>query len=158
MSRYLESMVREHAAARAHGDAYPNPKKAAAANGVSVRHARRWRNPHEAKGSRQDTYAKYLEASENPWRIVASNEVTAAQMTVKKWSREKLITEYRRVLAADKHNEARDTANAFDPALCWLEKAADSERDAADDMLKAACEREFAIRRISYAEVMGGGA
>jgi hypothetical protein len=150
-----ESMVREHLAAVCHGDAYPNPKKAAAANRVCVRTARRWRNPDEAKGSRQDTYTRYIEAAEHPWRIVAANEVTAMQQTVKKWDKDKLIAEYRAVLKRDKHGEARDTANSLDPSVPWLERAVDSERDAADDVLKAACERELAIRDYPVAEVMG---
>ena len=146
-------IVRQTMAALAHGDAYQNPKRAAAAMGVTTRTARRWRSPYEAKGSPQCKYAKYLRHSSDPFRLVASNYAEAVQSTTRKWSKSKLITEYREALKRDKHHEAQDTANALSRGVRWLDRAADSERDVADDLLKAACEREFAVRGISEEEV-----
>lgn len=146
-------MVREHLAAMAHGDSYPNPKKAASRNGVTARTARRWRSPKESKGSPQDLYHLYLAQSENPWRLVAANQSMAAQQTVRRWPKAQLIARYRELLVEDKRTEAVDTANALERGVSWLSRAVDSERDAANDILKAAIEREFAVRGVSEEEV-----
>lgn len=151
-SPYVDA-VREHMAARAHGDAYETPKKAALRNGVSPRTARRWRSPREAKGSPQDQYSIYLAHSDQPWRLVAANKVTAEQKTVSTWTDAQLIARYRELLIEGPHTEAVDTANASRRGVCWLDRATDSERDAAHDVLKAAIEREFAVRRITEEEV-----
>ena len=148
-------IVSQTLAALAHGDAYPNPKRVAAAMGVTTRTARRWRSPYEAKGSPQDKYAKYLRHSSDPFRLVASNYAQAVQSTVRKWSKSKLIVEYNAALKRDKHHEAVDTCNSLNRGIRWLDRAADSERDVADDLLKAACEREFAVRGMTEEEVFG---
>lgn len=149
-------MVREHVSALAHGDAYCTPKKAARRNGVTPRTARRWRSPHEAKGSPQDGYTKYLENADEPWRLVAMNQVTATHLTVRRWRKEKLIAKYRELLAEGPHIEAADASNGVKRGVSWLERASATERDAAHEILKAAIEREFEIRRIAEAEVFDG--
>jgi hypothetical protein len=84
---------------------------------------------------------------------VAHDEAIAVQQTVKKWDNERLIREYRLVRLRDKANEASDTANSLEE-VAWEDEAAGSERDAADDLMKAAICRELAERKIERAEVM----
>ena len=145
----------------AHDDAHRvngrrvSAKKVAAANGVTDRTARRWRDPEDAKGSLQDRYSIYLTSAQHPARLVARNDVEAFQQTVQEWPKDRLIAEYRAALIRDKQNEARDTTNSFAQERSWLERAADSERDAEDDVLKAACEIEFHARGIPVSEVLG---
>lgn len=143
-------------AATAHSDAYPQPKKAAGANGVTVRTARRWRTPTDAKGSpqyrRSEEFDRYLRSAAHPFRLLAMDVVTVKRATIKEWSTERLIAEYREVRARDKVNEAAD-ANAEHDAESWTERAIATERDLADDMLKAAIEREFAVRRVPMEDV-----
>jgi hypothetical protein len=145
--------VRERLAAVAHSDAYPNSRRAATRNGVSERTVRRWCSIAEAQGSPLDRQARYVACAEDPWRIVAHDEAIAVQQTVKKWDNERLIREYRLVRLRDKANEASDTANSLEE-VAWEEEAAGSERDAADDLMKAAICRELAERKIERAEVM----
>jgi hypothetical protein len=145
--------VRERLAAVAHSDAYPNSRRAATRNGVSERTVRRWCSIAEAQGSPLDRQARYVACAEDPWRIVAHDEAIAKQQTVKKWDDERLKREYRAVVLRDKANEATDTQNALAGAD-WLEEASQSERDGADDLLKAAICRELAERKIPRSEVM----
>lgn len=150
----FRDMVAVHLAARAHAEAYPGVKRAATRNGVTPRTARRWRSPEEAKGSPLHTYHRYLASAEHPWRLVAANYSAALEHTVRAWPTDRLIREYRAVLARDKAGEAVDTQHDLDPTVPWETLAESSERDAADDLLKAACEREFAARRIPRARVV----
>lgn len=153
-SPYLDA-VREHMAATAHGEAYETAKRAAYANDVSPRTARRWRSPREAKGSPQDQYTLYLSLADDPWRLVAANHVTAEQRTVRAWTKQELVARYRELLAEEKKAEASNTCLDLSRGVSWLDRAASSERDVRHNALKAAIEREFAVRRMSEEEVFG---
>lgn len=140
-----------HGMGRAHQDAEPVPKKAARRLGVSARTARRY--PHDGPPQLRQM-AFYMDDHPNGHRILA-NLKAMADRKVRDMSTPDLIHEYRLTLLEECGVEAEDRAGCFNEAS-WLDVAAESERDAAVDLKKAAIEREFAVRGVTREEVRHG--
>lgn len=141
----------QHGVARAHADAVRVPKKEAQRMDKSVRTTRRWavEGPPQLR-----QLALYLEDHPGPHRILASVSAMADRK-VRSMTDADLIHEYRLLLVQECEVEAADRAGSFNGAS-WLDVAAESERDAAVDLKKAAIEREFAVRRITREAVFHG--
>lgn len=144
--------VLKAAAARAHADAEPDDRKAVARHGKSRRTWARARaeGPVEVRAAQA-----YLWESPHPWRIAAELTATAKHRTVERLSRAELIERYRDLLEADAIGEGEDNALRVRRSVDWMDRAAASERDAAIDMEKAACERRFAVLGVTEPEVFG---
>ena len=147
--------VRRYAVAVAHGDAHPRRKKAAANNAVTTRTERRWRTPADAKGSPLDRYSQYLETAQDPWRLLACNRVTVIQRTLQRWTNAQITDRIRELLVEDAIVEGIDNANRFRRGLSMLDRAVDSERDAAVDLELTALYRECAARNLGEVEIFG---
>lgn len=138
-----------HGMAAAHSD-HTTPKREALRMGNSVRTQRRW----STEGPPQlRQIALYLEGHPNPHRILAHVR-TMADAQIRALSNADLIADYRLLLVEECDVEAADRRGFL--VGSWLDVAAESERDAAVDIRKAAIEREFAVRRITRAEVLNG--
>ena len=147
--------VRRHGAAVAHRDAHPKKKKAAAENGVTIRTERRWGSPKDAKGSPLDHYTQYLEHAQDPWRLLAHNRSTVMRSTLRKLSDREVVDRIQQLHAEDPLQEGIDNANRARRNLSFVERADDTERDAAQDLELAALYRECAARGIGEEEVFG---
>lgn len=138
-------------AATAHADAVPVPKREARRLGKSPRTVRRWNHdgpPHLRQ------MALYLHGHPNPHRIIASLRA-AANADLEAMTTAQLKAEYRRLLVEECTVEAEDRRGTLDGTK-WLDVAAESERDAAVDLRKAAIERIFAGRKVRMEEVRHG--
>ena len=138
-------------AARAHADAVRVPKREALRLGKSPRTIRRWSHdgpPHVVQT------AMYLHGHPKPFRILA-NLRAVANADLEAMSTPALISEYRRLLVEECSVEAEDREGTL-IGTKWLDVAAQSERDAAVDLRKAAIEKIFAGRRVSMEEVRHG--
>lgn len=137
--------------ARAHAEAVRVPKREAMRMGISARSARRWCSegpPHVRQ------MALYLDGHPNPHRILA-NLRAMAEADVQQMTKADLIAEYRRLLGEECEVEAVDRRGTMF-GTSWVDTAAESERDAAIDLRKAAIERQFEARRITREEVRNG--
>jgi hypothetical protein len=101
-------------------------------------------------------FTAYLLVVSEPYRIEASVRATIKQRAISKLSDAELIDRYRDLLALEPRVEADDRVMGVTRGASWLDRAAASERDAAIDAEKAACEREFAARGITEGQVYGG--
>lgn len=125
----------------------------AAVRPVKVRTVNDWHRigPPEARA-----FAAYLLVVSDPYRIEAAVRATVKQRALSKLSDAELIDRYRELLAIEPRVEADDRVKDVSRGLCWLQRAAASERDAAIDAEKAACEREFAARGLTERDVFDG--
>lgn len=139
-------------AARAHADAEPNDRDAVARHGKSRRTWARARleGPIEVRA-----FQTYVWASPDPYRLVAETKTTAKHRVIARLSDAELIERYIELRPRDKRLEAEDSADDFTRGVPWLDRSASSERDAAVNEEKAACEREFACRGIGEERVLG---
>lgn len=101
-------------------------------------------------------FTAYLLVVSDPYRIEASIRSTIKQRAISRLSNAELIHRYHELLAIEPRVEADDRVLCVTRGACWLQRAAASERDAAIDAEKAACEREFAARGITEAQVFDG--
>lgn len=99
-------------------------------------------------------FAAYLLVCADPFRLEANVRATVKQRALAKLSNADLIERYHELLAIEPRVEADDRIKDVSRGLCWLKRAAASERDAAIDAEKAACEREFAGRGLTETQVM----
>lgn len=139
-------------AARAHADAVKVAKREAMRMGVTPRTTRRWSvsGPPQVK---QMTF--YLAEHEDPHRI-AAHVCTLADATLAKLTDAALIEEYWRLLREECPAEAADRLGTLF-GKSWDDMAAESEREGAIDIRKAAIERLFASRGITTEEVRHAG-
>lgn len=100
----------------------------------------------------------YLLVVSNPYRIEASIRTTVKQRAIGKLSTPALIERYHELLELEPTVEAQDRLGEVVRGMPWVERAALSERNAAVDAEKAACEREFAARGITERDVFEGRA
>lgn len=138
-------------AAVAHSDSTAAPKQEARRMHVADRTARRW-STHGPPQVRQ--IALYLHDHPAPHRIIAHLRAMA-ESDIRERTKDELIREYRDLLVTECDVEAEDRKGTVS-GTSWLDIAAQSERDAAVDLRKAAIEREFAARRIGRDEVLHG--
>lgn len=119
---------------------------------LKVRTVNDWHRigPPEARA-----FAAYLLTCSDPFRLEANVRATIKQRALSMLSNSELIDRYRELLALEPRVEADDRVMNLTRGACWMKRAAASERDAAIDAEKAACEREFAARGITEAEVFG---
>lgn len=124
----------------------------AAIRPVKVRTVNDWHRigPPEARA-----FAAYLLVCSDPFRVEAWVRATAKQRVLANLSDAELIERYRELLAIEPRVEADDRVKDVSRGICWIKRAAASERDAAIDAEKAAAEREFAARGITEAQVFG---
>lgn len=152
---HLVDDTKRHTAAASHSDAAPRVKRYAALLGVTARTARRHRSPDEAKGSPLYRFNEYLEAVDDPWRILATNMATVKQRILSQWTDAEIVQRIETLHAEDALQEGIDNANRARRGLTWLDRATDTERDAAHDIALTALYREAHIRGISESEVFG---
>lgn len=79
----------------------------------------------------------------------------AHQLTLATWRDSEIIDRIRALHVEDATGEGVDNANRARRKMTWLERAADTERDAAIDLELAALYRECAVRKIGEDEVFG---
>ena len=138
------------AAARAHRDAEPDDGEAAPRHGRDRRTLNHWANggPPAVRH-----HQRYLLAVADPWRLVAETKTTAKHRTVSSLDRDALIERYHELRRREKAVEGEDNGADVCRGVCWLDRAAAKERDAAVNEELAAVMREFASRGITEAEV-----
>lgn len=147
--------ARKYGAAKAHRDASPNTKRAAARNRVTLRTAQKWAKP-DAGGSPQETYNRYLETAENPFRLEAHCRAVVMQRHLARLSDRELIDRIHMALARDAGDEGADNVAKVTRGLSLHERAVIAERDAATDIELASLYREAAARGIGEARIFGG--
>lgn len=143
-------------AALAHADAERGMKDREAMQryGTSRRSHSRWRT--EGPPPVRDV-AGYLLACSDPYRVEAYLRSVIKMRALSRLSDADLILRYHELLAHEPRVEAEDRIDDVTRGVCWLQRAAVSERDSAIDAEKAACEREFAARGLSESDVFGKG-
>lgn len=144
------------AAAAAHVDAEGGrpDRDAARRFSTSRRTVNRW--THDGPPAVRE-FSLYLLHSPDPYRVAVDALAIAKQHAIARKSTPDLIADYRALMQQECRVEAEDRMDDVQRGVSWLDRAAASARDAAVDAEKAACEREFAARGVTEAEVFGGG-
>lgn len=99
-------------------------------------------------------FAAYLLACSDPYRLEAHVKALVKGIAIRKLNREQLIDRFHELRAREKELEGADNGNDVRRGMCWLERAAQKERDAAVEEELAAVMREFAARGLTESEVM----
>lgn len=140
-------------AERGHTDADVARRHSTPGRPLKVRTVNDW---HRIGPPEVRAFASYLLACSDPYRLEAMVRSVVKQRAVERLSNAELIERYRELLAVEPRAEADDRVDDVGRGVCWLKRAAASERDSAIDAEKAACEREFAARGITEREVFEG--
>lgn len=135
----------------AHQDAEPNAKKASRRFGIALRteYTHREEGPPAIR-----TAQAFLYRCANATRHLAGLMAAAKRTDVDNLTRADAIALYRKTLAEEKRCEGEDSALDLS-CECWIARAVATERDLANDALKAALCRRFAELRVTRQEVWG---
>lgn len=136
--------------AHAHKEAYPDDRECSEANDVHRTTPHRWST--SGRGSPLSRFAKYFDAAPDQFRLLAHLETRSIQKTVRKLLTPDLVALFHRVVQEDADDECAERKLEV-LGEDWLDLARAIEKDASSDLRKAACVREFAVRRLTREEV-----
>lgn len=150
--RQRDAIHRGAALAHADSESGTVDREAALRYGTSRRSHARWR---ESGPPALREFTAYLLVSTDAWRVEAHVRSITKQRALARLSDPDLVARYHDLLAHEPRVEADDRVLDVSRGVCWMERAAASERDSAIDAEKAACEREFAARGLTEDDVFG---
>lgn len=156
MSTTMQTEARRYATAKAHADAHPRRKRAAALLGVTPRQERRYRDPKTAHMGPLGTLLDYVVNAEESFRVIARILADAVKAKkVNRMSRDEVIARIRELHVKNAVQEGVDNGNRARRGMEWHDRAVDCERDAAHDLELSALYLRCAELEIGEEEVFG---